>query len=354
MPPRTLGPYEILSVAGRGGVGTVYRARDRRGGAVVALKLLAPPPAADPSSARRLAREFEALAGLDHRNVVRVLEAGVLEGYSYLAMELVAGSDLRSYLSPAFELSDPPPSERLPSWDPVSTCSRQPDTASPLPALEHGAEAILAFALRMDEPDTLDLDGPPAAAAEVPPQERSAAPAPSPEMLDRLNATARLARVRDAMAQICHGVSYLHARGLVHRDLKPANIMVDEQRCVRIMDFGLVQLPQEPSGGVSLHGKVVGTYRYMAPEQARGLAVDGRSDLYSLGVILFEVLCGRPPFLADRPADLWTAITSQPPPALAALNPGVDRRLAYVAERLLAKAPAERFQLAEQVADALR
>ncbi|HTT70745.1 MAG TPA: protein kinase, partial [Anaeromyxobacteraceae bacterium] len=158
MPPRTLGAYEILAIVGRGGIGTVYRARHREHGQEVALKLLAPPPACEPTAARRLAREFEALQELDHPNVVRVYEAGVHEGYSFLAMELVEGLDLRSYLSPL--LDDDlggrfPPVPALRAVD-LEAWSEEPDTESLFaPVDEHsGTEALRAFATLLEEPET--------------------------------------------------------------------------------------------------------------------------------------------------------------------------------------------------------
>src|SRR6185436_2705130 len=99
MPPRVIGPYRVLETLGTGGVGTVYRAVDRRTGEVAALKLLSTGPALDPRAARRMAREFETLAELSHPNVVRVYDTGVYQGYPYLAMELVEGLTLRHYLS---------------------------------------------------------------------------------------------------------------------------------------------------------------------------------------------------------------------------------------------------------------
>src|SRR5512142_2184517 len=143
VPPRMLGPYEVLSMVGRGGIGTVYRARHRRSGHEVAVKLLGPPPACDPAAARRLAREFEALRGLRHPNVVRVYDAGVHEGYSFLAMELVEGLDLRSYLSPlvdeagqAVRSADASPAAPRPASLPsVSSAWRdEPETESLLAA----------------------------------------------------------------------------------------------------------------------------------------------------------------------------------------------------------------------------
>src|SRR6185503_12144405 len=99
MPPKVIGPYRVLETLGTGGVGTVYRAVDRRTGELAALKLLSTGPALDPRAARRLAREFETLAELSHPNVVRVYDTGVYQGYPYLAMELVEGLTLRHYLS---------------------------------------------------------------------------------------------------------------------------------------------------------------------------------------------------------------------------------------------------------------
>jgi serine/threonine protein kinase len=173
-------------------------------------------------------------------------------------------------------------------------------------------------------------------------------PAATPELLRGLNRPSRLRRLDDVFRQVCSGLAYLHSQGLVHRDLKPSNIMVDDSRCARIMDFGLVK-PIGDAPSLTMAGRVVGTYRYMAPEQARGYPVDGRADLYSLGVILFELLCGRPPYFARSASEVWHEIVEQPPPSVRSLNPGADARLAGAAERLLRKHPAERFQTAEEL-----
>ncbi len=365
MPPRAVGPYEVLSVIGRGGVGTVYRARHRDTSQHVALKLLGPPPACDPAAARRLAREYEALEPLHHPNVVRVYEAGVHEGYSFLAMELVEGLDLRSYLSPAV-LDGGVPAPR-----PCDACSPQlvldgwssePPTTGATAALDPstarcaGPDAIRAFAALMDEPET-DSGPRPLPGARRDPVAARASPGEAAPIaaifLERLNASRRLDRLQDAMLQVCQGLAYVHSHALVHRDLKPSNIMVDDGRRVRLMDFGLVRLASEPHQ-VNHQGKVVGTYRYMAPEQARGEEVDHRADLYSVGVILFELLCGRPPFVAHCSADLWRDVIARPAPSIASINPGVDRHLAGIAERLLAKDRRERFQDADEVGAAIR
>ena len=343
---------------GRGGIGTVYRARHRDRRDEVALKLLAPPPACEPTAARRLAREFEALQELDHPNVVRVFEAGVHEGYSFLAMELVEGLDLRSYLSPLLEDDLGGRFPAMPALRAVDleAWSEEPDTESLFAPYDErsGTEALRAFAALLEEPETgtgaevhADLEPARASGEESPLVD--VRPIPQ-DLALRLNGPGRLSRLRDALRQVCHGLAYVHSRGLVHRDLKPSNIMVDDQRRVRLMDFGLVKLASD-AVHLTQHGKVVGTYRYMAPEQARGEPVDRRADLYSLGVVLFELLCGRTPFCARRAPELWDRDHQPAAPDVLTLNPGADPRLARLALRLLAKDPRERLQSADAVAE---
>ncbi len=398
MPPRVIGPYRVLETLGAGGAGTVYRAIDRRTGESAALKLLSTGPALDPRAARRLAREFETLHDLAHPNVVRVFDTGVFHGYPYLAMELVEGLTLRQYLSlssddlarggnrssgshsvdgffplaggrveggaeevfdPWSDLDDDSVTDVGPrAFDLSRYATEMP--SEELDDYEDGPESVRALADRADEPDTHTGVGlvavEPDVAWELPLLGKSAAKAQPQRIPDAelvaLNRPQRVGRLTDAVLQLCQALAYIHAHGLIHRDLKPTNVMVDEDHIVRLMDFGLAKYLADDTG-VTANGRLVGTFRYMAPEQILGEAIDARADLYSLGVILYELLAGRPPFDARTPYDLWQKVLETEPPSLFSLNPHVEPQLARVAHRLIRKEPEDRLRTAEEVYEAL-
>ena len=177
-------------------------------------------------------------------------------------------------------------------------------------------------------------------------------------LADLLRAEGRLepARAVAIVTQVCEALAEAHRRGVVHRDLKPTNIMLVQRGggpdFVKVLDFGIAKLDGTE---VSSGGKIVGTPRYMSPEQLRGDAVDGRSDLYTLGVILYEMLTGRPPFSASDPAGLMHAHLSEQPPPLMTACPGLAVPPAVEAclMRALAKEAHLRPQSADQLADEL-
>jgi serine/threonine protein kinase len=376
MPPKLIGPYRVMETLGSGGVGTVYRALDRRTNDPVALKLLSAGPALDTRAARRLAREYETLADLSHPNVVRVFDVGVFQGYPYLVMELIEGLTLRNYLnlrgadllSPSGSISSPR-SRSLPedsgSWGDDEADSNDEGGPSPFnlaafseeepsedAGLHAGAESVRALADAADEPDTGDGDD-----FELPYE----VPDPKVQLVERriqeartddLNRPERMGRLKDAMLQVCEALAYIHGHGLVHRDLKPSNIMVDEDRQVRLMDFGLAKFLADDAG-LTADGRMVGTFRYMAPEQILGEPLDARADLYSLGIILYELMTGRPPFDAKTPGALWQQVLEVEPAPILGINLKGDPQLARVAHKLLRKEPDDRFQTAEEVYEAL-
>jgi len=308
----------------------VYRALDERTNEEVAIKLLRT-TGVPSTQAERLVREFQALSDLEHPNIVRVFDTGIHDGSPFLVMEYVDGLNLRSYLSLdwlAPTLSD--------SFSQIGNALH----------LRNGAGGFDLEAL-FDEPDTEEFG------AYTARDDALVRPEPAlPQTLDALNRPERIGRLKDALVQISDALAYIHGHGLVHRDLKPSNILVDADRRVRLMDFGLTKFLAEDRG-ITVAGKVVGTYRYMAPEQALGEPLDGRADLYALGVILYELMTGRPPYDGDTPAELWQRILDEEPPPILELNPGADDQLAYIAQRLLRKDPDDRFRTAEEILDLL-
>ncbi|HEX5751444.1 MAG TPA: serine/threonine-protein kinase [Archangium sp.] len=396
MRPKVIGPYRVLETLGSGGIGTVYRALDDRTNEPVALKLLSGGPAMDSRAAKRLVREFEALEDLSHPNVVKVYDTGVYQSSPYLVMELIEGLTLRDYLSlkgdqlvsslsgSSGSLSSSIPGSLSDSGSfrrpqAPASASREADSedggelfdlsafAEEAPSEEmvsggsggmrfgtSGSAARLPVAMDpwlgsdSDEMDSMEFDLP----YDMGAPETVMVKRESAARLEELNRPERVGRLKDALLQVCEALAYIHAHGLVHRDLKPSNIMVDEDRQVRLMDFGLAKFLADDAG-MTLDGRMVGTFRYMPPEQILGEPLDGRADLYSLGVILYELMTGRPPFDAKSPVDLWHKVLETEPPPVLAINQRGDPQLARVAHRLIRKEPDDRIQTAEEVYEAL-
>lgn len=236
---------EILEVIGQGGMGVVYRARQRKLDRVVALKVLSQEAAKDPAFAERFHREARALARLNHPNIVTVYDFGESDGWFYLVMEYVDGADLRRVL--------------------------QQGRLSPQEAL-------------------------------------------------------RIVPV------VCDALQYAHANGVVHRDIKPGNILMDREGRVKIADFGIAKLAGQTSADVTLtqSKQSMGTPHYMAPEQVESpLTVDHRADIYSLGVVFYEMLTGELPLGRFAPPSRRVQ---------------VDVRLDEVVLRALEKEPGRRYQ----------
>jgi serine/threonine protein kinase len=386
MRPKVIGPYRVVETLGSGGIGTVFRALDGRTNEEVALKLLSGGPAMDTRAARRLVREFETLVDLSHPNVVKVYDTGVYQSSPYLVMELIEGLTLRDYLtlrpegvssssasassaSGLFQRSGELASGEGLSGSREAGSGEAGSSLFDLSAFNEespsddmgslhfgtsGSAAVLPVPIEpwlgsdSDEVDPLDFELPYDVAGPGAEKVRRESAA----RMEELNRPERVCRLKDSLLQVCDALAYIHAHGLVHRDLKPSNIMVDEDRQVRLMDFGLAKFLADDAG-MTMEGRMVGTFRYMPPEQILGEPLDGRSDLYSLGVILYELLSGRPPFDAKSPVDLWHKVLETEPPPLLAINPWGDPQLARVAHRLIRKEPDDRFQTAEEVYEAL-
>jgi serine/threonine-protein kinase len=151
--------------------------------------------------------------------------------------------------------------------------------------------------------------------------------------------------------QVLDGVGHAHDAGIVHRDLKPANLMVDARGRVKVMDFGIARVAG--AARTTHHGKLVGTPEYMSPEQVRGEDATIRSDIYSLGILLFEMVAGQPPFRSAATFEVMRAQLESAPPNPRALRPELDERIAAAILRSLAKRPADRFATTRELQDVL-
>ena len=271
---KRLGPYEILSLLGKGGMGEVYRARDTRLERLLALKIL---PANVTDMAERLERfqqEARAISALNHPNICTLYDIGEFSGRSFLVMEYLSGETLSQHLQ-----------------------------RGPLPLQQ-----------------TLDIG-----------------------------------------IQVADALDAAHQQGIVHRDLKPGNVMLTRTGA-KLIDFGLAKLKSQefldPSTAETAMqtrpGLLMGTLEYMSPEQLEGRPVDARTDLWALGVMLYEMLTGRRAFERQSRASLIAAILEHDPPPLTKIQPLTPPPLERLVRRCLAKCPNDRWDSAHDVADQLR
>jgi serine/threonine protein kinase len=265
-----LGPYEVLSPVGAGGMAEVYRARDPRLGRDVAIKVLPDDFAADRDRLRRFEQEARAVAALSHPNVVVVHDVGTQGGRPYLVTELLEGETL---------------GERL----------------------RHGALPL-----------------------------REAV---------------------ETAVHVAEGLAAAHAKTIAHRDLKPANVFLTKEGRVKILDFGLARWERlgpedETASAVTDPGMPLGTVGYMSPEQVRGERGDRCSDIFSFGVLLYEMVSGRHPFRRTTGVETQAAILREEPVALSGL--GHPEPLERVILRCLEKRPEDRFHSAHDLALALQ
>jgi serine/threonine protein kinase len=170
---------------------------------------------------------------------------------------------------------------------------------------------------------------------------------------DILDSSAPLSctRIIEIVAAVADGLAFAHAQGIVHRDIKPANIMVQDSGGVKITDFGIAQLP---GGSLTMAGAVLGSPKYMSPEQVAGQKADGRADIFSLGTVLYEMLTGQPPFSGDNMHATMYQVVHKDPPAPSSCSPHLPRELDPIVARAMAKDPVERYQSAAEMAADLR
>jgi tetratricopeptide (TPR) repeat protein len=295
-----LGDFRIIREVGRGGMGIVYEAEQISLGRRVALKVLPFAATMDPRHLQRFHNEARAAASLQHPNIVPVHAVGCERAVHYYAMQFIDGRTLASLIA------------------------RRPQA---------GEQRTVAYT-------------PPANADTAPAAAAATSAAPRDATFFR--------RVAAWGAQAAEALEYAHSLGVVHRDVKPANLMIDGQGKLWVTDFGLARFGADSS--LTLTGDLLGTLRYMSPEQAlakHGL-VDHRTDVYSLGATLYELLTGRPAVGGKDREEILRKIAFEEPAPPRALERGVPADLETVVLKALAKVPAERYATAKELADDLR
>src|SRR5919199_1415298 len=173
-----------------------------------------------------------------------------------------------------------------------------------------------------------------------------------PTLADVMDAGLDDARIPDLLDQVAAGLDYAHARGVIHRDVKPGNVLIGDDGRAVLTDFGLAWLLE--GAHLTLTGGVIGTPEYMSPEQATGEPIDHRSDVYALGVVLYEMLVGERPFVAETPIGVLLKHLREPAPSVLDARPELPAAVGAVLDRALRKAPAERFSSAGELARAFR
>jgi serine/threonine protein kinase len=273
---QTLSHYKILEKLGSGGMGDVYVAEDTKLHRNVALKIL-PPEMATEERRQRFEREAQAIAALNHPNIVTIHSVEETEGVHFITMELVKGKTLTELI----------PKRGLP-----------------------------------------------------------------------------LAKLLEIAIPLADAVSAAHEQGITHRDVKPDNLMVSDEGRLKILDFGLAKLKQEAAAEVpgselptehrTEEGRILGTVAYMSPEQAEGKTVDHRSDIFSIGILLYEMATGERPFQGDTKASLMSSILKDTPTSVTELRSDLPRDLAKLIRRCLAKNPEDRLQAAKDLRNELK
>ncbi len=330
-PGAVLGDFEVISELGRGGMGVVYSARQRSLNRAVALKVLPAYARYGSRAVQRFRTEAEAAARLHHSNVVSIYAQGEHEGCYYYAMDLIDGVGLDVVIRSHPDMFST-------TWRGAAAISRASSSDARLAASSRpqtlGSSAIEATT-------TLGRVGSTTGGVRL--------PAPPPEYTSedfRLIAN-RLADVADAL-------HYAHERGVLHRDVKPHNLLLDQHQRLHLTDFGLARLTDEPQ--LTISGEIMGTPAYLSPEQinAKPDEIDHRTDIYSLGVTLYELLTRRKPFEGDTREQLLTAIRERTPRPLRSLNPATPRDLETICLRAMARDASDRHPTAAALADDLR
>ncbi len=328
-----LGDFHLHREVGRGGMGIVYEAQQISLNRRVALKVLPFAAAFDPKQLQRFKNEAQAAAQLHHNNIVPVFAIGYERGVHYYAMQFIEGQSLAAMIR---ELRDLTATGQAPLADASPALSG--DRVAP-----NSVEQIAAEERKRVPPaGSVKASLETATAAAEMPTERSA------------HTRRFYRRVAELGKTAANALEIAHQQGVIHRDIKPANLLVDARGNLWITDFGLALFQNE--GGITLTGEVLGTLRYMSPEQALGkrALVDRRTDIYSLGVTLYELLTLAPVFDGQDRQELMQQIANEEPRLPRAVQKSIPVELETVILKAIAKNPIERYATAQEFADDLQ
>jgi WD40 repeat protein/serine/threonine protein kinase len=357
-----LGDYRIIREIGRGGMGVVFEAEQESLGRRVALKVLAR-TALTAQQVRRFEREARSAAGLHHTNIVPIFGVGCEGDRHYYVMQYIPGQPLDEVLREVDRMrrGASPPSPRVSALR-TEGSDHRPDVALVACSLLNNANARTRSDASSEVdcvlvPATTEIDS--AGRAGGPDGSRPAdeacssisssdAVASSSELTGFGNRYARaVARIG---VQVADAIDYAAQQGIIHRDVKPSNILLDLRGTAWVTDFGLAKVAGQED--LTHSGDLVGTLRYMAPERFRGEA-DGRSDVYSLGLTLYELLAVRPAYDEVDRARLIRLMTEEDPPGLMKVDPSIPRDLATIVQKAIEREPADRYGSADALASDL-
>ena len=364
-PRPQLADFQIVREIGRGGMGIVYEAIQQSLERRIALKVLPHQVFFNNKKLDRFRREARAAGALNHPNIVTVHSVGQQKGLHYIVMRLVegVGLDVLTALI-ARNLGMRSDHSLMGQGDPLanglaaalmSGDFKQTARQSGLfqreivgPAMQHDSYSTKATVAVTGTDTNGDIFSEDLLPADL--GRRDEIPQNTLRLLSEMGDT-YWQSVAKVIRQAAVALGHAHRSGTLHRDIKPANLLLDRFGTMWVTDFGLAKALQQDD--VSGSGELVGTIRYMAPEQIRG-ATDTRSDLYSLGLTLYELTCFCPAFRARSPRELVAQITQNPPPAPRTINASVPPSLETIVLKAIAKSPEKRYQTGEAFAEALQ
>jgi serine/threonine protein kinase/class 3 adenylate cyclase len=318
---KIFGKYRLIEIIGRGGMGEVWKARDQFGN-VVAIKMLLAGMGASDFQIARFRREAEAMARLAHRNICRIHEVGEVEGRTFIAMEFAPGATLADILAVPIEHSHP-----------VAGALTKGDLSS-----------LIEYIHEYKSAANLGVEGVSVGSLDLPPDSEHGY---------------HILPVQQTLAiiiKVCDAIQFAHQHGIIHRDLKPANVMIRPDGEPLVMDFGLAKVEQDARDmTLSFTGQIVGTIEYMAPEQARSMKEsDERTDVYSIGAVLYQMIAGRKHFKATgNLLDDAQRLQEHAPASIRQINRAIDEDLDIITLKALRPDRSERYRSVAALVDDL-